>query len=68
MSKSRLLTEVLRPKRLDQVILTKRIADIIGDGELEINIDTEGSKPMAAFSLSFEIDYWTKPKNPFETF
>ncbi len=40
----------------------------IREGELEINIDAEGSKPMAAFSLSFEIDYWTKPKNPFETF
>ncbi len=40
----------------------------IREGELEINIDAEGSKPMAAFRLSFEIDYWTKPKDPFTVF
>lgn len=40
----------------------------IREGELEISIDVEGSKPLAAFSLSFEIDYWTKPKDPFSTF
>ena len=44
------------------------LSNDIREGELEINIDAEGSKPMAAFSLSFEIDYWTKPKNPFEIF
>lgn len=37
MSKSRLLTEILRPKKIEQLILPKRIRDIIGNGELKQN-------------------------------
>lgn len=37
MSKQRLLTEILRPKRIEQLILPKRIQDVIGDGELKQN-------------------------------
>jgi DNA polymerase III delta prime subunit len=37
MSKQRLLTEILRPKHIEQLILPKRIQDIIGDGELKQN-------------------------------
>jgi DNA polymerase III delta prime subunit len=37
MSKQRLLTEILRPKRIEQLILPKRIREVIGDGELKQN-------------------------------
>lgn len=37
MSKNRLLTEVLRPKKIDQLILPDRIRAVIGDGELKQN-------------------------------
>jgi len=37
MSKSRLLTEILRPKKIEQLILPQRISDLIGDGELKQN-------------------------------
>lgn len=37
MSRSRLLTEILRPKKIEQLILPKRIRDIIGTGELKQN-------------------------------
>lgn len=37
MSKNRLLTEVLRPKKLDQLILPPRIRAIFGDGTLKQN-------------------------------
>ena len=43
MSKSRLLTEILRPKRIDQLILPQRIIDIIGNGELKQNYIFAGS-------------------------
>jgi DNA polymerase III delta prime subunit len=37
MSKNRLLTEVLRPKKIDQLILPDRIRAILGDGTLKQN-------------------------------
>jgi DNA polymerase III delta prime subunit len=37
MSKTRLLTEILRPKKIEQLIFPKRISDLIGDGELKQN-------------------------------
>jgi DNA polymerase III delta prime subunit len=37
MSKTRLLTEILRPKRIEQLILPERISSLIGDGELKQN-------------------------------
>lgn len=37
MSKNRLLTEILRPKKIEQLILPKRISDMIGDGDLKQN-------------------------------
>ena len=37
MSKNRLLTEILRPKKIDQLILPPRIRAIIGDGTLKQN-------------------------------
>jgi len=37
MSNNRLLTEILRPKQIEQLILPKRIRDIIGSGELKQN-------------------------------
>ena len=37
MSKHRLLTEILRPKKIEQLVLPKRIRSILGDGELKQN-------------------------------
>ena len=37
MSNNRLLTEILRPKKIEQLILPKRISDVIGSGELKQN-------------------------------
>jgi DNA polymerase III delta prime subunit len=37
MSKTRLLTEILRPKKIEQLILPQRISDMIGDGDLKQN-------------------------------
>jgi len=37
MSKTRLLTEILRPKKIEQLILPERISDMIGDGDLKQN-------------------------------
>ena len=37
MAKNRLLTEILRPKTIDQLILPPRIKAIIGDGSLKQN-------------------------------
>jgi DNA polymerase III delta prime subunit len=43
MSKQRLLTEILRPKKIEQLILPNRIKQIIGDGELRQNYLFHGS-------------------------
>lgn len=37
MSRPRLLTEILRPKTLSQLILTKRVRNILGEGDLRQN-------------------------------
>ena len=37
MSKTRLLTEILRPKKIEQLILPERISAMIGDGDLKQN-------------------------------
>jgi replication-associated recombination protein RarA len=61
MSKSRLLTELLRPKKIEQLILPKRIADIIGDGELKQNYMFYGGpgigKTSAAKVLAGKLPY-----------
>lgn len=53
MSKSRLLTEILRPKKIEQVILPKRIADTIGNGDIKENYLFYGSSGLGKTSLAY---------------
>jgi len=52
MNQPRLLTEILRPKRIDQLILPDRIRKIIGDGELKQNLLLYGSAGIGKTSAA----------------
>jgi len=52
MSKTRLLTEILRPKKIEQLILPDRISNIIGNGELKQNYLFAGSPGTGKTSLA----------------